>query len=144
MLLEDLLLFILFVAGRFLFLWILKRAGKLESAEEAEEPSAPAEVHPGVHEERRSWGFALSGPFLMWKTRRGRQLLDRLATRRRFWRAFGDGSIVLVFLAMVSMTALLVYLAALVVNVPADRAPGPTQLLGLPGLNPLIPLWYGI
>ena len=55
----------------------------------------------------------------MWKTRRGRRLLDRLARWSRFWRAFGDASIVLVFLAMISMTALLVWLAALVVNVPA-------------------------
>jgi membrane-associated protease RseP (regulator of RpoE activity) len=51
---------------------------------------------------------------------------------------------VIVLVAMVSMTVLLVWLAALVVNIPPDRAPDPQQLLGLPGVNPLIPLWYGI
>src|SRR2546428_2350594 len=30
-----------------------------------------------------------AGPFLMWKTPRGRQLIDRLARPKRFWRLFG-------------------------------------------------------
>src|SRR2546421_5281236 len=29
-----------------------------------------------------------AGPFLMWKTVRGRQLIDRLARPKRFWRGF--------------------------------------------------------
>src|SRR3989304_4372024 len=115
---EGLLLFLLFVIGWLVFLWILKKAGKLESAEEPTAPKGGPEIRPGVREEPRGSGFALSGPFLRWKTRRGRRLLDRLAQRRRFWRLFGDASVAIVFLAMVSMTALLVWLAALVVNIP--------------------------
>src|SRR6266540_4310229 len=35
-------------------------------------------------------------------------------------------------------------LEVLVVSIPAGREPTPQMLLGLPGLNPLIPFWYGI
>src|SRR2546422_3679078 len=31
-----------------------------------------------------------AGPFLMWKTLRGPQLIDRLPPPKRFWRLFGD------------------------------------------------------
>ena len=140
---EGLLLFLLFILGWLLFLWALKKAGKIGSLDEAAEPGE-APVRSGREEADLGPRFVLSGPFLMWKTRRGRRFIDRLAQRRRFWRGFGDASIALVFLAMVAMTGLLVWLAALVVNVPPGREPAPQQLLGLPGVNPLIPLWYGI
>lgn len=84
------------------------------------------------------------GPFLMVKTRRGRDFIDRTARFRRAWRAFGDLSIVIVGLTMVGITALLVWEATLVANIPPDRAPSPELLLGIPGINPVIPLGYGI
>src|SRR3990170_3399261 len=84
------------------------------------------------------------GPFLMVKTRRGRDFIDRTSRFRRVWRAFGDLSIVIVGLTMVGITALLVWEATLVGNIPPDRAPSPELLLGIPGLNPVIPLGYGI
>src|SRR2546427_12393282 len=45
-----------------------------------------------------------AGPFLMWKTVRGRQLIDRLARPKRFWRGFGDIAIVLLGLTMLGPT----------------------------------------
>ncbi len=86
-----------------------------------------------------------AGPFLMWKTVRGRQLIDRLARPARFWRVFGDIAIILVALTMVGTTVLLIWEATLVQNA-AIRAnpPSPEALLGLPGINPIIPLGYGI
>jgi len=86
-----------------------------------------------------------AGPFLMWKTVRGRQLIDRLARPARFWRVFGDLAIVLVGITMVGMTLLLLWEATLVQS-PAVRGnpPSPDLLLGLPGINPIIPLGYGI
>src|SRR3972149_4220249 len=115
MFLDDLLLFLLFFIGWLLFLWVLKKTGKISPAEEPSEPREAPEVRPGGTDEPRGTGFALQGPFLMWKTRRDRQLIDRIAQRRRFWRLFGDASIAGVLLAMVSMTVLLVWL---------PRAPG--------------------
>ena len=84
------------------------------------------------------------GPFLMVKTKRGRDFIDRSARFTRAWRVFGDLSIVLVGLTMVGITALLIWEAALVRNIPADRAPSPELLLGVPGLNPIIPVGYGV
>ena len=86
-----------------------------------------------------------AGPFLMWKTLRGRQLIDRLARPKRFWRVFGDIAIVLVALTMIGTTALLAWEATLVQNAAIrNNPPSPETLLGLPGINPIIPLGYGI
>ncbi len=89
--------------------------------------------------------LTLAGPIVMWKTGRGRNLIDRLARPKRFWRAFGDLSIILVGVTMVATTFLLVWEATLVQSA-AVRAnpPSPDLLLGLPGINRLIPLGYGI
>src|SRR5207247_8802670 len=86
-----------------------------------------------------------AGPFLMWKTVRGRQLIDRIARRNVFWRWFGDLAIVLVAVTMVGTTVLLLWEATLVQS-SAVRAnpPSPELLLRLPGLNPIIPLRFGI
>lgn len=137
---EGLLLFLGAVVGWLVFLWILKRLRWVETQAPSEGKVEPPE-RPAAPER---FGLALMGPFLMWKTGRGRAFLERLAKRARFWRWFGDLSIVLVGIAMVTMTALLVWLAVLVVNIPPGREPTPQMLLGIPGLNPLIPIWYGI
>src|SRR3972149_7648072 len=81
---------------------------------------------------KRQGSLALSGPILLLKTVRGREVLDRVAQRRRFWRVYGDLSIFFVFAAMVGITALLVWEATLVAGIPASRAPSPDPLLGPP------------
>src|SRR3989454_5323690 len=91
---------------------------------------------------RRS--VAPAGPFLMVKTRGGRAFTDRSARFRRAWRVFGALSIVPVGLTMVGITALLVWEAVLIRNIPPERAPSPELLLGVPGLNPIIPVGYGV
>lgn len=127
--LDGLFLFLLISLLWFAFLYVLYRTKKLERPDE---------------EGTTRWGLALMGPFLMWKTGKGRVLIDRLAQRRGFWRRFGDFSIVLVTIAMVAMTAMLLWLAVLVVNIPPSRAPSPELILGIPGVNRLIPVTYGI
>ncbi len=84
------------------------------------------------------------GPLLMWKTVRGRELIDRVARWRRLWRAYGDVSIGLVALSMVGITGLLLWEATLVPSIPPERVPSPQTLLGIPGINPVIPVGYGI
>lgn len=90
-------------------------------------------------------GLHPAGPFLMWKTKKGRDLLDRLSRRATLWRVFGDVSLAIVAFTMVSTTLLLIWEATLVQS-PAIRQnpPSPDLLLGLPGINRLIPLGYGI
>lgn len=84
------------------------------------------------------------GPFIMIKTQRGKKTIDKIAKKRTFWKAYGSISIGVVFTAMTLMFLLLLYQATLVSRIPADRAPSPQMMIGLPGLNPLIPIWYGI
>src|SRR2546422_6716449 len=88
--------------------------------------------------------LVLVGPFLMVKTRRGRDLIDRASRFRRAWRGFGDLSIVLLGLTMVGITALPVLEAVLLRDNPPGRGPGPETLLRIPGLHPDIPLGDGI
>ncbi len=89
--------------------------------------------------------LSLAGPIVMWKTQRGRALIDRLARPKRFWERFGDLAIILVAAAMIATTVLLIWEATLVTSA-AVRAnpPSPDLLLGIPGVNPLIPVGYGI
>jgi membrane-associated protease RseP (regulator of RpoE activity) len=88
--------------------------------------------------------LSLLGPLLMVKTLRGRQLIERVARFRRGWNLFGDVGIVLAFAGMVSMFALLVYGAVRASSIPASQAPSPASALSIPGLNPLLPLGYGL
>ncbi len=92
-----------------------------------------------------SRNVSLAGPIVMWKTGRGRALIDRLARPKRFWKAYGDLSIIIVAATMIATTFLLLWEATLVTS-PAIRAnpPSPDLLLGIPGVNRLIPVGYGI
>ncbi len=88
--------------------------------------------------------ISLYGPFLMIKTEKGKKAIDRIAAKRRLWRAYGNLSLGVVLTAMVLMFLLLLWQATLVSRIPADKAPSPQMMIGLPGVNPLIPIWYGI
>lgn len=88
--------------------------------------------------------ISLYGPLMMIKTRKGRNFLDRMSRRSQFWFAYGKVSIAVCIGAMVFLTSLLVWQAFLVFKIPASAAPSPELMLGLPGINPVIPLWYGI
>lgn len=90
------------------------------------------------------FNMSMWGPFIMWRTSRGRDLIDKLAKPTRFWKvyaALGKGIVVVV---MVAIMALLVWEAFLVSNIPAEQAPSLDMLIGLPGINPIIPIGYGI
>lgn len=88
--------------------------------------------------------ISLYGPLMMVKTSKGRNLLDRMSRRSNFWETYGKVSIAVCIGAMIFLTALLVWEAFLALKIPASAAPSPELLLGLPGINPVIPLWYGI
>jgi membrane-associated protease RseP (regulator of RpoE activity) len=84
------------------------------------------------------------GPLLMVRTKRGLSGLDRLALRTRFWRWYGNISILLVFFFMGLVSVILLLEVPLALRVPASAAPGPEYIVGIPGINPLIPIGYGI
>ncbi len=88
--------------------------------------------------------LSLLGPALMIKTRRGRAAIDRWGRFRRFWTAVSDAGIALAVLSMAVIVGTLLLEAALAFRVPASSAPTVQEAVGLPGINPFIPIGYGI
>jgi membrane-associated protease RseP (regulator of RpoE activity) len=89
--------------------------------------------------------LSLMGPFILWHTKRGLDYLDKAAGHRKFWDVFHPLALALCYIAMVGMIALLI--ADVMVYIRAPEAIGgmdPRLVLGLPGINPIIPIGYGI
>jgi membrane-associated protease RseP (regulator of RpoE activity) len=88
--------------------------------------------------------LSLFGPALMLKTKRGNALLDRVGRFQRLWSFLGDFGLWLAAVSMVGIVALLSIEAVLVTRIPSSAAPQVSEALAIPGLNPIIPLGYGI
>ena len=86
------------------------------------------------------WGRS----FLMWRTDWGKDFIERVSQKTVFWQRVGDVWVVTVFLIMILMFLLLVWQATLAWQIPKSSSVSPKMMIGLPGLNPVIPLWYGI
>jgi membrane-associated protease RseP (regulator of RpoE activity) len=85
------------------------------------------------------------GPALMWRTEKGIQFLKNRAKHGRFWKYYGNTSIIFCFITMVLMTGLMIWTAKKVLEfTPAQRSvlPGPEVALVIPGINPILPLEY--
>ena len=95
---------------------------------------------------KRGWlekhSMSLFGPIIMWRTRKGRELINRLAAFERLWTLFGKASLWICAGAMVTMMILLLWQATIVPRI--EKAPSPELILGVPGINPIIPIGYGI
>jgi membrane-associated protease RseP (regulator of RpoE activity) len=89
-------------------------------------------------------GFVASGIFIMWKTQAGKKFIDRLAKPERFWRSYATLAKVICLAVGIFIMALLVWEATIVNRIPADKAPSLEMMLGIPGINPVIPIIYGI
>lgn len=88
--------------------------------------------------------MSLFGPALMIKTTRGRSLLDWFAKARGFFHASASVGLVLTITMMVFMTLLLIVQVPFIFQLTPEQAPSPRLILGIPGVNPIIPLGYGI
>lgn len=91
----------------------------------------------------KKYNISFYGPALMWRTQKGIQFLKNRAKRTRFWRIYGNISIIFCFITMVLMTALMIMTAWLVFGFTAEQRnalPGPEVALVLPGINPILPL----
>jgi len=84
------------------------------------------------------------GIVLMVRTQRGQRLLERMAKPRRFWRFYGEVSLWVCSVSML-MVGLLVVLAFVtsVLAPPTADPPSASELVAVPGLNPVIPLGWG-
>ena len=86
--------------------------------------------------------MSLTGPIIMWRTQRGRDLIDRIARRKKVWGIYSMVSLWICLFSMIAIMSLLLWEATIVPQVKS--APSPELILGLPGINPVIPLGYGI
>jgi membrane-associated protease RseP (regulator of RpoE activity) len=84
------------------------------------------------------------GFLLMWRTTRGRKFINWLSGPKRGWTFWGNMAIVTVAAFGIGTFLLLLWEAVLVVEIPTSLAPAPQMLIGIPGLNPIIPVGYGI
>ncbi|MEF8834595.1 MAG: site-2 protease family protein [Candidatus Thermoplasmatota archaeon] len=90
------------------------------------------------------FGLEMSGPLLMWKTKKGRDLIDRIAQKKRFWEIYGNIGLVVVGIAMVIIFLMVAFNAYMATAIPAEQAPDANEILVIPGVNPFIPVGYGI
>lgn len=87
------------------------------------------------------------GPMLLVRTEKGKRLIDAISRPRRFWRAYGDLGVGLAIVSGILMFVVLLSQLLILATRPdvlSQAAVGPEFLLVLPGINPLIPLWYGL
>lgn len=90
-------------------------------------------------------GFVTWGPTIMIKTRWGLKLMDRWGRHKRFWGVFGAFSLIVSFLLMASIVAILVIDLSLIPSmISSGTSIGIEYALAIPGLNPALPLVYGI
>ena len=87
--------------------------------------------------------MSLSGPILLVHTVKGRKTIEKIA-KKKIWKYFGNFSIVLCVTVMIFMMVMLCWSAIVATQIPAKMAPSPRMLIGLPVVNPIIPLWYGL
>ncbi|MEA3137775.1 MAG: hypothetical protein QOC71_2056 [Thermoplasmata archaeon] len=94
----------------------------------------------------RKWNLSLMLGFaLMVRTQRGKGAIEAIARPKRFWNAFGDAGTVLTLLGMVAMVLLFGFTLYLSLQPDSGVEPlGANEILVIPGVNPFVPLWYGI
>jgi len=90
--------------------------------------------------------ISLAGPALLLRTTKGLKFLKKLASKKRFWKAYGSSGIVVCFVAMIIFVWFFLWNLTIVLGLtPEQRAqilPDARFYLILPGINPIIPIDY--
>lgn len=87
--------------------------------------------------------FQALGPLLLLKIVKNRKILDRIANRFPAI-IFSRISVVIVLISAIVAIIMLVYGAYLSFFITSSNVPSLAEELGLPGINPVIPVGYGI
>jgi len=83
----------------------------------------------------------VAGPLLTVHTKRGRTLLNWLAAPKRFWRAYGNFGVGVVYVTIFGTLILFISSAVLSLENPQPSAlTQPQNLLAIPGVNQFLPL----
>ena len=82
-----------------------------------------------------------TGPITTIRTKRGREFLDRLAQRRRWWRAWANIGVGIAIVVMIGSFVMLLVSAILSALSPTpDQIQQPQNVLVIPGVNEFLPL----
>ena len=85
------------------------------------------------------------GAILMIRTTRGLKTLEILSKPRKFWRIFGEISLWVCRLSMgFVLILLLLSIVLAIIFPPTQPPPSLSEMVAVPGLNPVIPLGWGI
>ncbi|MEM2928141.1 MAG: site-2 protease family protein [Nitrososphaerota archaeon] len=88
--------------------------------------------------------ISLYGPALLFRTKSGRNFIEYIAKHRKFWLSYGNTAIALSFISTLIVTFMIIRSTIISFSIPPEAAIKPEMMIGLPGINPLIPFWYGI
>ena len=89
-------------------------------------------------------GLEKYGPCVKINSKLGLRFMDRFGKYKRFWRAFGIFSQIVSLFLMIMMIYIM---AVAVINLPSTfgrTKMGVEYVLAIPGLNPLLPLWFSL
>lgn len=89
-------------------------------------------------------GLEKYGPTIKINTRLGLRFIDRFGRYKRFWRVFGVFSQVVSFALMLMMIFIMVVAVLNLPNTLNSGGVGLEYILAIPGLNPLLPFWFGL
>jgi len=89
-------------------------------------------------------GIVPYGPLVMFKTKWGLKTMDRLSKHKRFWGIFGLISKVMSLILMIFIVMILVIDLILIPSAIGKGGVGIEYALAIPGLNPMLPLVYGV
>lgn len=92
----------------------------------------------------RERGVQPYGPTIMIKTTWGLKLMDRLSKHRRFWNFFGLASKIIALFLMVGIMVVMTINMLLLPAAIGRTGIGIQYALAIPGLNPMLPLVYGV
>ena len=83
------------------------------------------------------------GGILMVRTGSGKKVLEKISKPRKFWRAYGELSLWTCWFAMFIVAIMLVFVFIAAIIFPRPDPPSASELVAIPGLNPMIPLGWG-
>lgn len=89
-------------------------------------------------------GFEKYGPTIKINTHLGLRFIDRFGRYKRFWRAYGVFSQIVSFALMIMMIFIMVVAVLNLPNTLSSGGVGLEYVLAIPGLNPLLPFWFGL
>jgi membrane-associated protease RseP (regulator of RpoE activity) len=91
------------------------------------------------------FNISFYGPFLLLRTKKGLGFLKKIASKKRFWKAYGSFGIVFCLISGFIVLIFFIWNFIFLLGVtPEQKAalPGPEFVLALPGINPIIPMEY--